>query len=569
MNETQASDDLTGDYANSRQGAYLTPAEQMAQEVQEQDSSLVESISNATSTVGSVVSDVAGGVIEMPRQVLGGFLDATKELAQVMEEIIPLGTLYGGEVTEDSFLTTDDPRTVTGGLTRGIAQFLTGFIPAVKGMKTVGATSKMVQVMGGGAVADALVFDPQEERLSDLVQEYPHLQNPITDYLEAEEGDTDAEGRFKNAVEGLALGGVADSFFKAVKVLRSARITKTKVKQLETDKKKAEQISKTTTIDKEVEGEYIPFEEKAAKKEMEFQQSTGRAPDEAAKNINTANIETTDDVVNLIDTVAKSDAPKINKERREVITFEETSRLADELNMSVDDLLDRRRGQAFNAEQAVAARKILVSSGENLINLANIAKSGSDEDVALFKRAMTQHQAIQQQVSGLTAEAGRALGSFRIVADSAKGQERAIQEALEGAGGGGHIKDIAQKMTDLKTTQQLNQFIDGTTRAKTSQALYEVWINALLSSPQTHVVNIVSNAIVSGVALAERKVAQLIGQARGGDDVVAYGETNAAMKGWVEGAKDGMKLAYNVVKTGDPTDPLQKIEHVKYKTISA
>jgi hypothetical protein len=97
------------------------------------------------------------------------------------------------------------------------------------------------------------------------------------------------------------------------------------------------------------------------------------------------------------------DAPNINEARRQKITNDELPKLADDLGMTVDDLLARRQGAAFNAEQILAARKILVASGENLVKLANAAKNGSEMDLALFRRAMSQHRAIQSQVSGMTA----------------------------------------------------------------------------------------------------------------------------------------------------------------------
>lgn len=59
-----------------------------------------------------------------------------------------------------------------------------------------------------GMLGEQLVFDPFEDRLSNLVQEYPALQNPLTDYLEAEEGDTEAEARFKMAGEAIMIEGV-------------------------------------------------------------------------------------------------------------------------------------------------------------------------------------------------------------------------------------------------------------------------------------------------------------------------------------------------------------------------
>jgi hypothetical protein len=99
----------------------------------------------------------------------------------------------------------------------------------------------------------------------------------------------------------------------------------------------------------------------------------------------------------------------------------ETERLAGDLGMTADALLARRKGQALNAEEALAARQILAKSGNELVNLARRVQrmdEPGDDDLAVFRQAWVRHAAIQEQVAGATAEAGRALAQFRMVADS-------------------------------------------------------------------------------------------------------------------------------------------------------
>ena len=672
------SDDLTGSYMNSR-GQASTPFDDlMAAQPVEKEESVMD-----TDLTG-VAADIGRGIIEAPRQIIGGVMDVTKEMAQMMENYIPLGTIGGDEVTEESFITTDDPESTTGGLIRGVSQFVAGFLPAVKGMKALGVTSKIGQAMGAGAVVDAVAFDPHEDRLSNLVEQFPALSNPVTRYLEADPDDSDAEGRFKNAIEGLGLGAVFDTFTTGVKLLRANRIEKAVKREVMTNKQTATKLAESakpaesfiSSVDElsglsddasmlvdelidngakvtkegnvkvyhrttkeaadkikstgrmtskekdvffstsqngqaagfgdeivelsvpanklhlddvfgdeahvrmegndvdvdsfmakpDVEPKFTPFEETAAKSSPGFKTGAGKAADDAASNINLNNIDSTDQVDDLINKVAEIDAPKINEARREVITLQETEKLADDLGMSVEDLLDRRKGQAFNAEQAVAARKIMVSSGENLFNLAQKASTGSDEEVAIFARAMSQHRAIQAQVSGLTAEAGRALSSFRIQAKSAEGQTRAINEALLAGGGVENMKDIAAQVAAFDNVGQLNVMLkQGATKG---EMVFEAWINGLLSSPTTHAVNALSNAIVAGWSVGERKVASMISKGFG-DNAIGDGEVVGQLFGIVQGGKDGMKLAWKALKTGDASDPLQKIEQQQFKRITA
>ena len=152
-------------------------------------------------------------------------------------------------------------KTLVGGLAEGISQFMVGFVPglgvASKLGKVAGATKAVTKLerahrMAGhtkrakalkwsksfgqtttaGMVADFTVFDAQEERLSNLIQMYPDLQNPITDFLAADEDDSEVAGRLKNLLEGGALGAlmtpIVEPFMaglRAVKAGRKARLT--------------------------------------------------------------------------------------------------------------------------------------------------------------------------------------------------------------------------------------------------------------------------------------------------------------------------------------------------------
>src|SRR3546814_2697069 len=102
----------------------------------------------------------------------------------------------------------------------------------------------------------------------------------------------------------------------------------------------------------------------------------------------------------------------------DVCSSDLTQALAQDLGMTADDLLARRKGQAFSAEEAYAARAILAKSGNELVTMAKRLRSvGEDpgsEALSSFRKAMVRHAAIQEQVSGMTAEAGRALSAFRI-----------------------------------------------------------------------------------------------------------------------------------------------------------
>lgn len=110
------------------------------------------------------------------------------------------------------------------------SQFITGMLgagkvmPFLKGANAISKGGAIAREVARGALVGAVAFDPQEERLSDLVEAYPQLSNPITAYLAADVNDSDAEGRFKNALEGIGLDlALTGAFSAAMKLYRAVR----------------------------------------------------------------------------------------------------------------------------------------------------------------------------------------------------------------------------------------------------------------------------------------------------------------------------------------------------------
>lgn len=125
----------------------------------------------------------------------------------------------------DRFL--GESRTRVGGFVEGVSNFAAGFVAA--GFVPLGWTAKAGRLAGvaksaaRGAIADFAVFDGHEERLSNLVESFPVLSNFVSEYLAADEGDSEIEGRLKNAVEGMGLGLLTDAMVLSVKALRAGR----------------------------------------------------------------------------------------------------------------------------------------------------------------------------------------------------------------------------------------------------------------------------------------------------------------------------------------------------------
>lgn len=97
-----------------------------------------------------------------------------------------------------------------------IARDLIGFAVPYAGLSKLQAITKIpqattkvgkiAQVTTKGGFAEQLAFSPYEQRLSNLVDQYPSLKNPVIDYLKANNEDDEFTARQKMFMEGAILG---------------------------------------------------------------------------------------------------------------------------------------------------------------------------------------------------------------------------------------------------------------------------------------------------------------------------------------------------------------------------
>lgn len=164
--------------------------------------------------------DVAGDVLAAPFRGVEGAIQGAYNLADYLAfDVLP--------DYDTRFLGTS--KTMAGGAVEGIAQFATGFVPLFGLAGRVGTLAKAGTVTKGvvaGAATDFTFFNGQEARLSNLIQQVPELQNPVTEFLAYDKDEGELEGRMKNVLEGLGLEAVAGVFIKSLKAMKKARKAK-------------------------------------------------------------------------------------------------------------------------------------------------------------------------------------------------------------------------------------------------------------------------------------------------------------------------------------------------------
>lgn len=249
------------------------------------------------------------------------------------------------------------------------------------------------------------------------------------------------------------------------------------------------------------------------------------------------NIQTRDDVPAMLNSVADKIKANLDPRVGATITFDAQKALAKDLNLNVDDLLGRKSGAAANAETAIAARALLRDSATRVMNLGRIAAMGDSDYAAKFAQALAQHQAVIEAVKGMAAEAGRALGSFRIqesdlpvlkISDAfSKLSPEALQKAAELVG-----------KIDPNNVREVNQFVEQIKPSTTADKLFEYYRNALLSSPKTVTVKTASEAAMLGLETMKKFV------------VSGLDKDRFAAESWAfaQGAIDGLKHAPDVLR---------------------
>jgi hypothetical protein len=130
--------------------------------------------------------------------------------------------------------------TIAGGLVEGVTQFLVPFGGIAKGVKAASSIGRFGKqftrlnkkgkevlnwkgVIAAETATDFIAFDAQEERLSNLINTFPSLRNPVTDFLEADGDDGEIEGRFKNSLEGLGITGLATGLIGGLRAMKLNR----------------------------------------------------------------------------------------------------------------------------------------------------------------------------------------------------------------------------------------------------------------------------------------------------------------------------------------------------------
>jgi len=509
-------------------------------------------------------------VSDIGRGLLAGGEGFVKSIGSLVDSI---GEAVGFDLVEDDTFweTKIETKTWLGGLTDGVTQFALGFlIPGgiVGRVAKLGALAAkygkaglIAQGMIRGAVADFTAFQEHEERLSNFIQQFPDLQNPITEYLAADENDSWVEGRLKNAIEGLGLGAVTDVMVAAVrgfKGMKAAVKSGDQIAYEEAVKQADEAIGKALgdqldeagnlkvelnnddlvqlTVERTGAESSFKLDDAAREtiaKQVRSRLASGESLDAAVYNslkttVNPSKILGSDDMQGTIYEIYKAIDDKLWTESGGVLSNKVTERLAkelaekgienpmpffkevEELKVSAEkmprmllamnyymDTLAEALSKVIKAQDRPGANLDLLTQQEDVLTQRFVQLISGENIVQKSAARTTQIGNVAHRSMGTTAE--RLYNNLKDVVNGMHGDEARlrVRQVMKASEG------------DPKVLTKIFHMLDHTTEKGLKRALSihnEVWINSILSGMRTQATNVLSGMMQSILMPAERIV---------------------------------------------------------------
>jgi hypothetical protein len=437
------------------------------------------------------------------------------------------------------------PEGLAENMTEGATRFVTGFIGPNKFFKAVGLSGGLLKTglrgMAAGGVSDLTVFDPNEGRLSDMLVEFdsPVLNNAVTQYLATDEDDTEMEGRVKNVLEGMLIGGPFEILF-GLKAFKKAKATKDLAEKEKIYKETGEAINdlrkgkKTKKVYKKIAENNPAINMKEYLKKLNIGQKEAKKETESfiKKILNTKSLKNSAQVLKTIDDVAERfDETTKDFLQNDVLKNSEAEELA--------TLMSRDKGEILKSlpkegERAKTATVRMIASKQILQELAFQLKQTSEQYVKQFGKetknwtkqakedVALQAQVVRDTVVGLKNQirgAARVTQAGNIKVVRSEGKILNVEELVNIIR---NFEGDSATMAKLIKDAPLEEVVNKVSKSKyqrIQEAFNSAYINSLLSGVFTQAINIKSGVyealirpleqIAGGALRADSKAIQL------------------------------------------------------------
>ena len=474
------------------------------------------------------------------------------------------------------------PEGLAENLTEGAARFVTGFVGPSKILKGVGLGGTIIKTglrgMTAGAVADLTVFDPNEGRLSDMLVEFdsPVLNNAVTQYLATDEDDTEMEGRLKNVLEGMLIGGPLEILF-GIKAFKKAKGTQDMAKKEQIYKETGEAINdlkkkkKTKKVLTQIVDNNKAINTKEYIKKINIGEKEAKKQTESfiKKILNTKSFLNSAEVLKTIDDVSErfDDVTKDYLEN-DVLKNQTAEELATLLSGNKEEVLRALPKEAATAKNAtvrmLASKQVLQELAFTLKETAEqyVNKFGKDtkawtkqakEEVALQSEIVRKTVvALKEQIRG----AARTTQAGRIKVARSEGKILDVEKMVDIIQ---NFRGDSVTMANLIKDAPLEQVINSIAKTKyqrTVEAFNSLYINSLLSGVFTQAIN-----MKSGIYEALIRPLEQMGGGLARADLRSIRLGFAQYQGMMMNFGDTIKATFFALKQGDAIlDPLARTQ---------
>lgn len=406
------------------------------------------------------------------------------------------------------------PETIIGKIESDLVRFGLGFLAGGRIIKSTGVAANLAK----SAVGTGIVADPQAERLSNIVESYPSLANPITEFLAAKDGDSTSESKFKASLEDVLTNSVAQLAFKTFKVAKghlSGKISDTDAASMAEDILKTgapksatapvvDPAIKATQAREAITPAWSPLklsDEKAVQfKERLDSMFKDKSIEALPKNdgtVSVAHMDSSPNILNTVSELSKMIAPEMRAAGfTEHMSNQATKELAEQLSMTPDALIGGLKAAGASADQIAP----MVLGGRMAIQglAANIAKAsqkalttGEGKEAAIaeirkFTELLSSFKSLQTGVARGLQVFGAKVGPHNV--DD-------LATAMAGKEGDDLLKLMVMAEGDPTVISKLAQAAGTTWGRKAIDTHNELWMSALLSSPKSQEVNVLSTGL--------------------------------------------------------------------------
>ena len=575
----------------------LAPPKEKEQPIDEllaEDTGFIEGIDDTIEDAKATVVRVIGGGL---LNAVEGTIDAVHDGAAALSGVM---TDYG--ITEENLV--DDreknekwsdaaygkPQNMVESFAQTVVSFAIPYAGAAKMIKGAGALAA-AQRIGTAAGIDAVISDPDNERLSNFVEESDiPLASPIAAMLAQDPDDSRAMSRAKTSLESVLIGipfelaGLAyKSVYGTLKARKALKMGQTDDVAAATVKpKSADGVPDTGPTVTGVE----EVEKKLAKEQTEYVANVAKAqarvkkarPAASAARDEIKHAEQTEFLNNLV-----------SENKRGIITDE---KLIAEGGKILEDpvlfaeLLEKSRtaGTVLNGGEMIAVRQKLAEESAAMIKMVegistmdDVAKL-TEPELALISEQISNTIDMHVRKAGSGGEMGRAFRAMQIPIDGATDSKKMemVKNYVELMGGKdnliGTIKAVkaalgVSKRMGIKNAEATGQLADavkwmGAKGDQLGKAANAIIMENALGSFTTGVANAgggVARNLEDSFILAP--TARLMSKLFSTKNGVAAGEVSANITARYEGMFDGFRALKTYMKGGEvPADAIVKIK---------